>query len=54
MTKHYLTKSNFKLGVECKQKLKYYKAKYPSSLQNNDMLEFLPKAVSWSKPSPMV
>ena len=40
MTKHYLTKSNFKLGVECKQKLKYYKAKYPSSLQNNDMLEF--------------
>ena len=40
MTKHYLTKSNFKLGVECKQKLKYYKAKYPSSLQDNDMLEF--------------
>ena len=42
MTKHYLTKSNFKLGVECKQKLKYYKAKYPSSLQDNDMLEFFP------------
>ena len=40
MTKHYLTKSNFKLGVECKQKLKYYKAKYPSSLQDYDMLEF--------------
>ena len=38
VTKHYLTKSNFKLGVECKQKLKYYKAKYPSSLQDNDML----------------
>ena len=40
VTKHHLTKSNFKLGVECKQKLKYYKAKYPSKLQNNDMLEF--------------
>ncbi len=40
MTVHHLTKSNFKLGMECKQKLKYYKAKYPSSLQDNDMLEF--------------
>lgn len=40
MTSPRLTKSNFKLGMECKQKLKYYKAKYPSTLQDNDMLEF--------------
>ncbi len=40
MTTHHLTKSNFKLGVECKQKLVYYKAKYPSTLTDNDMLEF--------------
>lgn len=37
---HYLTKSNFKLGLECKQKLKYYKAEYPSNLQDNSMLKF--------------
>ena len=40
MTKHHLTKSNFKLASECKQKLKYYKAKYPSTLKDNEMLEF--------------
>ncbi|MGA1448187.1 MAG: DUF2779 domain-containing protein [Ilumatobacteraceae bacterium] len=40
MTTHHLTKSNFKLGVECKQKLTYHKAKYPSTLTDNDMLEF--------------
>lgn len=40
MTTHHLTKSNFKLGVECKQKLIYHKAKYPSTLTDNDMLEF--------------
>ena len=40
MPQHHLTKSNFKLASECKQKLKYYKAKYPSTLQDNEMLEF--------------
>ena len=38
--KHNLTKSNFKLGCECYDKLKYYKAKYPSSKQDNEMLKF--------------
>jgi hypothetical protein len=38
--KHNLTKSNFKLGSECLFKLKYYKAKYPSSSQDNEMLKF--------------
>ena len=40
MTQHHLTKSNFKLGCDCPFKLKYYKAKYPSTLQDNEMLEF--------------
>ena len=40
MTKHHLTKSNFKLGCDCPFKLRYYKAKYPSTLQDNEMLEF--------------
>ena len=35
-----LTKSNFKLGSECLQKLKYYKAKYPSTKNDNEMLKF--------------
>lgn len=37
---HYLTKSNFRLGLECKQKLKYYKLKYPSTLEDDLMLKF--------------
>lgn len=41
---HYLTKSDFKLGYECPFKLKYKKAKYPSTLQNNEMLEFFAEA----------
>jgi hypothetical protein len=41
MPQHHLSKSNFKLASECKQKLKYYKAKYPSTLQDNELLEFL-------------
>ena len=40
MTQHHLTKSNFKLGCDCPFKLKYYKAKYPSTLHDNEMLEF--------------
>ncbi|NDC47254.1 MAG: DUF2779 domain-containing protein, partial [Actinobacteria bacterium] len=40
MTQHHLTKSNFKLGCDCPFKLRYYKAKYPSTLQDNEMLEF--------------
>lgn len=40
MPQHHLTKSNFKLASECKQKLKYYKANYPSTLKDNEMLEF--------------
>jgi len=35
-----LTKSNFKLGHDCLYKLKYYKAKYPSKLQEDDYLAF--------------
>jgi hypothetical protein len=35
-----LTKSNFKLGAECLHKLKYYKAKYPSTKNDNEMLKF--------------
>ena len=35
-----LTKSNFKLGSECLHKLKYYKAKYPSTKNENEMLKF--------------
>jgi hypothetical protein len=35
-----LTKSNFKLGTDCLFKLKYYKEKYPSTLNNNEMLKF--------------
>ena len=37
---HYLTKSNFRLGLECKQKLKYYKLKYPSTSEDDPMLKF--------------
>jgi hypothetical protein len=35
-----LTKSNFKTGDECLHKLKYYKAKYPSTKNDNEMLKF--------------
>ena len=35
-----LTKSNFKLGHDCLYKLKYYKANYPSKLQEDDYLAF--------------
>jgi hypothetical protein len=40
LTQHYLTKSNFKLGSTCLFKLKYSKAKYPSTLEDNEMLKF--------------
>ena len=40
MTKHLLTKSNFILGGECLFKLKYYKEKYPSAADENEMLKF--------------
>lgn len=40
MAKRHLTKSNFKLGTECKQKLKFKKADYPSTLEENEMLQF--------------
>jgi hypothetical protein len=35
-----LSKSNFKLGTECLHKLKYYKLKYPSTKNDNEMLKF--------------
>jgi hypothetical protein len=35
-----LSKSNFKLGADCLHKLKYYKAKYPSTKNENEMLKF--------------
>jgi hypothetical protein len=37
---HHLTKSNFKLGSTCPFKLRYYKSSYPSTLKDNDMLDF--------------
>jgi len=37
---YYLTKSNFRLGLECKQKLKYYKLNYPSTLEEDPMPKF--------------
>lgn len=37
---YYLTKSNFRLGLECKQKLKYYKLNYPSTSEDDPMLKF--------------
>ena len=40
MNQFMLTKSNFKLGAECLHKLKYYKAKYPSTKNDNEMLKF--------------
>lgn len=40
MTKQILTKSNFILGSECLFKLKYYKEKYPSTTDENEMLKF--------------
>ena len=40
MTKQLLTKSNFILGGECLFKLKYYKEKYPSTTDENEMLKF--------------
>lgn len=43
MVKRHLTKSNFKIGSECKQKLKYKKANYPSTLEENEMLKFFAK-----------
>lgn len=41
MTKHRLSKSAFKVGRSCPTKLYYYRAKYPSLLQENPYLEFL-------------
>lgn len=35
-----LSKSNFKLGAKCLHKLKYYKANYPSTKNDNEMLKF--------------
>jgi len=40
MENHYLTKSNFRLGIDCKQKLKYYKLKYPSTSEDDPMIKF--------------
>lgn len=44
MTQHHLTKSDFKLGYQCPFKLKYKKLKYPSTLGDNEMLEFFAEA----------
>ena len=44
VTQHHLTKSDFKVGYDCPFKLKYKKLKYPSTLQDNDMLEFFAEA----------
>ena len=44
VTLHHLTKSDFKLGCDCPFKLKYKKAKYPSTLGDNEMLEFFAEA----------
>lgn len=44
MTQRHLTKSDFKLGYECPFKLKYKKLKYPSTLNDNEMLEFFAEA----------
>ncbi|MFM7892911.1 MAG: hypothetical protein ACKO8P_03730, partial [Actinomycetota bacterium] len=44
MRELYLTKSDFKLGYDCPFKLKYKKAKYPNTLQDNEMLEFFAEA----------
>ena len=44
LTQHHLTKSDFKLGYDCPFKLKYKKAKYPNTLQDNEMLEFFAEA----------
>lgn len=40
MKTHRLSKSDFKLGCECPFKLKYKKSGYPSSLVNNEALDF--------------
>lgn len=40
MTAPYLTKSDFKVGLDCLHKLKYKKAKYPSKLNENEYLQF--------------
>lgn len=40
MSQAILTKSNFKLGTECLHKLRYHKAKYPSTKNDNEMLKF--------------
>lgn len=44
MKQQHLTKSDFKLGYQCPFKLKHKKAGYPSTLKNNDMLEFFAEA----------
>ena len=44
VTLHHLTKSDFKLGCDCPFKLNYKKAKYPSTLGDNEMLEFFAEA----------
>jgi hypothetical protein len=44
VTERHLTKSDFKLGYQCPFKLKYKKAKYPSTLAENEMLEFFAEA----------
>jgi hypothetical protein len=41
MTSHRLTKSAFKVARSCPTKLYYYRAKYPSLLNENSYLEFL-------------
>ena len=41
MSSNRLTKSAFKVGRSCPTKLFYYRAKYPSTLQENDYLSFL-------------
>ena len=41
MATHRLTKSAFKAGRSCPTKLYYYRAKYPSLLNDNPYLEFL-------------
>jgi hypothetical protein len=41
MSSNRLTKSAFKVGRSCPTKLYYYRAKYPSTLQDNEYLTFL-------------
>ena len=38
-TEHFLTKTRFKIGLECPTKLYYLSEKYPSSKSNNEFLQ---------------